>query len=144
MNEPIITAATYKSGHSRLGRRNIAVWLTNGPHDFVLRQRSDGRAVLAIPKAGLRRATLAYLPKEGLADGLAFLANMVPFLELTDKASYHYAGLDIAYTDVEIGRNEVIFLDTKNQRKARRIAEELWELQANYMRSRTRLGQLMR
>jgi hypothetical protein len=144
MSEQILTRATYRSGHSILGRHNIAVWLVDGPHDFILRQRSDGRAVLAIPKAGLRRAMPSSLLKEGLASHLALLMHMVPLLDISSKADYYYSGVDIAYTDIEIGRDEFIFLDTTTQGKARRIAEQLWELQATYMRSRMRLGQLMR
>ena len=132
--------ATYKMGHTRLGERNIDVWLVAHSSGLILRQRNDSRDILIIPWTNIELAEYRTLYKEGLAREAAFALRGIPLLGSTSKGDQYYNGVQVAFWDDDHQRNQMVFLDTKNRRNAKKVARQIWEYRDTYVHALTQTG----
>src|ERR1051326_3489862 len=104
MDGTVIDYATYKQGHSDLGKRSLRVEIVAFPTNLTV--RIPGKALFSVPWENFVSASRGVIWKEGLDIVGALMLRSIPVLDLLGGASSFHDGFWLYYWDNDIDRRQ--------------------------------------
>lgn len=96
----------YITGDTKLGERRLNIGLEAHPSYLIVRARSDGQALLAIPWPNIRGLEANLTERSYAGKALSDALRFIPLLQLTRASSDVEYAMTIIYWDEEVLRDQ--------------------------------------